>query len=162
MVRTTLGTTLNAEVSVESSESVNFINEDFTGTLPSGASETKIIRAPAGTVLEIFRVRLIADPITGATTGGHKFDVLSESRFIGVLSISSNGTDFLRYNRSEVRTASTGSLPTDPAAQAIVFDGLRIDDKNGLQVKYQNNTDADQTNVRPLRIWARQIEVSSV
>jgi len=160
MVRTTLGAEVETTVTVSGSESVDFLTLDKTSTVSSRSVERTIVTAPAGSVYELVTVKLQASGISAATSGKHGWLVGSDSLSGGILSFNSNAGDDVEYDFSTVRSGTKIQLPSDPAAQSLVLRGLRFDSTDGLNLRYRNDTDADQPGRRNIELWVREIQVS--
>jgi hypothetical protein len=160
MVRTTGGGEVEATVTVAGSESVSIVELDQTGTIPAGDQETVTLKAPSGSIFEVLGGLLDADLVGSGATGSHRLLVQSETGFITFLEGKSTGDTNLEYQSGHWRTATTQALPQSPGDQTAAIRGIRIDSTSGLNFRYKNNTDGDQTNTRVYRIMVRQIQVS--
>lgn len=160
MVRTTLGAEVETTVTVSGAEAVDFLTLDQSSTVPANTDNVTIARPPDGFIYELVTVRLVADGVSSATSGGHGWALESESLDTVVLKFSSAPTDFVAYNTSTVSKATSRSTPSDPTAQSLLLRGLRFDSTDGLAIRYFNSTNADQTQTRNIEAWVRQIQVA--
>jgi len=161
MVRTTVGTIAEAELSVQESESVIQIAADQTATLSSSSSQTTTIKAPSGTVIRILAVRFVAPPPSAATSGNHTLRILGAGTKTRYLVAQSDSNTQIILNDRIVSKANSAAEPSTEAAQATTLGAIRADDTVGVQFKYINGTDASQTQTRDIDIIALERGVSS-
>lgn len=160
MVRTTLGAEVETSVTVSGSESVDYINADKSTTLPSGDSESIIIRPPTGFVYEVLTLTFIVPGVSSATSGTQRIDFESEEERISTLTAKASQSNDLTYDSRALTGGSSIEAPPNTTAQIIAPRGLRGDETRGFRFFTQNNTNADNTNERRYRLWVRQVQVS--
>lgn len=160
MVRTTLGAEVDTTVTVSGSESVDQIDASSSTTVSASQGENVIVRPPSGTIYDLLALRLTAEPPAGSSSGNHSITLRSEDLFIGAVDLESFHSDPLEYTSSEIIDASANQVPSSSAAQAQAVRGLRADNSSGFLIRYFNDTDADQTQNRIIRLWVREIQVS--
>lgn len=143
------------------SESISFIEiNDSTDVSGNNGFAEVIIRPPTGQLFEVVAVEANVGPVTNATTGTHSFIFKSETEAIQVLRGSSVFSDGIDYNSGYWDQATDEKEPPDVQAQGFQPRGLRIDETNGLEIEYNNLTDATQTRTRQIRAWVREIRVA--
>jgi hypothetical protein len=160
MVRTTVGTIAEAEISTQRTESVTTVDTAQTSTVSPGTESDTVITAPSGTVLEVLGMRVKVGNPGGATTGFHDIQFRSSTRLhIYLLARSGPGTN-IRINRGIILKADDVQEPSTEIAQLTAIRSIRIDDTNGLTIRYKNETDADQTDDRQIQLVALERGVS--
>jgi len=159
MVRTTLGAEVETTVTVSGSESVDYLDARRSSTVSANSAELITVRPPAGFVYELITIKLDIRGISGEGSAQHQVGLQSETLGITTLFGRSSGDDRLRYQTSHWANASQSKQPPDVAAAVTAVKGLRADDSNGFQIRYQNQTASDQTGDRIYQLWVRQIEV---
>jgi len=159
VVRTTLGAEVETSVTVSGSESVDFVKSKQTANISDGDNETVTIRAPTGTVYEVITAVVIARGISGQGSGSHRILVRSQTQKINILNGATDGDKDLLYLEENFRPSVNSQRPSTETAQLFAVKGVRIDDTNGLQFKYINNTGATQTTAREYTLWVREIQV---
>jgi len=160
VVRTALGAEVETSVSVQGSESVRFIDATQTGTVSSGGSESVVVTAPPGTVLELLGLTVVVQLPSSATAGDHTVDILSDTKQIVVLLMRSDSTARIFYGTGFIQEANLISDPPTVRAQQEAIRGYRVDDTNGLEIVYSNQLDAAQSDDRQYKLWAREIQVA--
>lgn len=160
MVRTTLGAEVETSVTVQGSESVDFINLDQSTTVPAGQEETITLRPPTGFVYEILTARLQAPAIPGSATNTHDISVQTELETIRVLQLRSDATTKAEYARGFIRSGNQRQNPPTATAQTLAVRGLRASPQAGISVTYRNFSSTDQTAQRRYRFAVRQIQVA--
>jgi len=152
---------LDTAVEARREEDILFQTEIRGSTVPAnGGGDTITVRAPAGTVLEVIALELRVAPPAGATSGIHQFNVRSETEAIDVLQGESTFDEQLRFEAGEFTSANSAQTPSTAAAQVQAVRGARIDDNNGLNIDYFNDTDADSGRLRVARLWFRKVAVA--
>lgn len=133
----------------QSASSITEVNADQTADVPDGDAVTTTVRADAGEVWRLKNAELYAHSV--GSVNSHWFDIATETEDIAVAKGESDGGDRIRYRYGgwdiATRTAK-GSL-----------EELRIDENDGMDVTYLNNTGATQTQDRQIRL---QFEVTKV
>jgi hypothetical protein len=160
MVRTTRGGEVEASVTIEGSESVDFIEADRSTSIPANGQETVTLRPPVGSIYVLISARVTVRPPSDATSGTHVFQIKSENSIINNLTLESDHTDNLIYDNSFIQEGTVNQRPTSPGNQTLAVKGLRADPVNGFAVEYFNLTDAEQTNLRQIRLSVREIQVA--
>lgn len=147
------------DVRVRPYEAVKFLGLDSSTTvLSGGGAETITVTAPTGKIYRGVGLLLnVSSP--GGTTGYHRFQVTSESQGIGMLQGKSAYSDSIVFREGVWVTASSVARPPDTASPQLAVNSLIADDTNGINIMYVNNTDADQTNTRTIRLIVKEIQV---
>lgn len=143
------GPDLTQEQVRDSSQSVAEVNGDQTKNVGADGSQDTTITADAGEIWEILQVGLRAEAISGAT-GNHQWTVQTESQGVNYGLGESSGTDVILFRNGAWKTA-TVTAESD-------MEGAIIDDTNGMNFSYINNTDTTQTKDRLVRVHFRVIE----
>jgi len=160
MVRTTVGTIAEAQLSVEQAETVSTINADLTTTVSSSGSNTTTITAPSGALLSVIGIRLLAPNPSGASSGSHRIQIQGPDRQVRYLFASSGFDDNIRINNGTIRTAKLKQLPSSTAAQAEQIRSIIADDTRGVNLTYTNLTDVDQDQTVTIRLIVLERGVS--
>jgi|APHM01.1.fsa_nt_gi hypothetical protein len=134
--------------------------QQSTTVAANGGSESITVRAPAGTILEVLALELRVAPPPNATSGEHQFNVRSETEFVDVLQGAAGPNGILRFEAGEWTEANVNQTPSTSAAQVQAVRGGRIDENNGIQVSYFNDTDDDTSRIRTHRFWFRKVSVA--
>jgi len=161
MVRTTVGTIAEAELSVRQSETVVTVDASETASIPAGGGQSTIIKAPSGTTLSVLGLRIRVDPPSGATSGDHQITLAGPTNIVRYLKAESNFDDPIIINDSIIFLATSVSRPSTEAAQSNSIQSLIADDEFGITIAYSNGTDAEQTQERQIDIVAIQQGVST-
>lgn len=128
------------------------INADSGGTIPTSGSETIIVKPTNGYKARIIGLYLyIKNP--GGTSGTHEFTVLGNSGIyfgaVGVIQALYSVTINFSYN-----DIVSGSIVNPSSIEMFRENLFRLEftEANPLVIKYYNNTDADQVNLRFVRL----------
>jgi len=159
MVRTTVGTIAEAQLSVQQSESVTTVSTDQTSTVSPSDRQKTTITAPSGTLLSITAIRLIAPPPGGATSGDHAFLIDGPNATIRFLLAGDSHDKFLVLSSNG--SGAARQTPADPVVFQRQIQSLTLDDTNGVVVKYDNNTDASQSQTREIELIGLERSVTS-
>jgi len=161
MVRTTVGTIAEAQLSVQRTESVTQIQASQTSTISPGDTQQTVITAPSGTVLEVLTLRVVITGPGGASTGDHGIIIFGPNSRNIFLQATANGSNNVRVNHGFIRQADDKQRPSTEIAQQNQIRSLLADDTNGIIISYGNRTDVDQTNTRNIDIVALERGVSN-
>jgi hypothetical protein len=152
---------LDTAVESRREESILFQTVQTSTTVPAnGGTDSITIRAPAGTILEVIALELRVSPPAGATTGTHFITVRSEQEFVDLLSGEADNVTTLAYDSNVFGSANVSQSPSSDAGQVQAVQGARIDENNGLEVAYTNNTGTASNRTRTVRLWAREVAVA--
>lgn len=151
---------LATSVKTVPSESVEFINAVQTGSVASGTEEVVTIQPPAGFLYELLLIRATVSSDADATSGKHKLMSYSETESIRLFKGESNYNTPLRFKYDVWQDADISKMPSTEAAQSVVLKEKRIDENNGIIIRYKNETDAAQENDRFYTLWVRKIMVA--
>jgi hypothetical protein len=150
MVRTTVGSIAEAELSVERSESITQISADQTADVAAGDNETTVFTAPSGTLIEVIGLFVRVPSPAGSSSGFHRVFLQSAGTRGRLLQAQSNDSDRIEINNNHIRTGTSLQAPPDAASQAITINSIRFDDTRGIDITYDNRTDATQTDTRTI------------
>jgi len=152
---------VDTAVQTQQAEDINFQQVVNTSTVPgNGGFEDTFVRAPAGTVNELIAMNLSAGSDSSMSSGTHEIFVRSETIGVTILKAESPFNESPRVEANTITSGSTEQIPATPAAQAQVLQGVRIDDTDGLEIEYFNDTDADNETNRQYELWFREIKVA--
>jgi hypothetical protein len=161
MVRTTVGTIAEAQLSVQQSESVTTVSTDQTSTVsPSGRQKTTITAA-SGTLLSITGIRLLVLPPSDATSGSHGFTIDGPNGVLRFITVQSSFDKLVFVNNNIVTRGDLSQVPADPVAQQRNIQSLTIDDTTGIQINYDNDTDVSQSQTREIELIGLERSVTS-
>jgi hypothetical protein len=160
MVRTTVGTVAEAELSVQEAESVITIDATQTDTVPAGEKETTGVKAPSGTVLEVLTIKVFISAPPNATTDIHLLRLNGPNGSNRYLQAGSDNSTNISIDDGIIKDANAGQAPTTEISQTTQIRSIRLDDTNGIEFQYDNRTDGDQTENRRIEILALQRGVS--
>jgi len=152
MVRTTGGTIAEAELSVTQVEKVTAVKASQTSSVTPNGIQTTTVASPPGTVLSATAVRLVARAPSGATTGFHRVSFVGPNSRVKYLQASAPFNEQVIVDKGVVQKATRSAIPGDEAAQAAALNSIIADDTNGLKVKYENLTDATQSQKRDIQL----------
>lgn len=139
---------------------VIFENLDETSTVNAGADELTNIIAPDGYIYQILNLYLYAPDPSGSTSGEHKFNLYigGDTNSVYLYGGSNSGSPVIL--RSGVwELADWDQRPPTDSSTTQMMQNLIIDSENGLDILYQNDTDANQTADRRIRILYKKIRV---
>jgi hypothetical protein len=161
MVRTTVGTIAEAEISVQQAEDVARVDATQTTTVLAGDNEETDIDAPSGTLIDVSNFEFVVEPPSGASSGTHRILIRGPSRNNLYILAESNFDTRIQVVTNTISTADTSRLPGTAAAQQANILALAMDDTNSINLRYDNSTDVDQTNERRIGIVGIQRGVTS-
>jgi hypothetical protein len=161
MVRTTVGTIAEAELSVQESESVVSIAASQTSTVSSSGSQTTSVTAPTGTIITVLALRCVVQPPSGATSGNHTITVAGPAGNVRYLLAGSSFDTKININDCIIVKANQTAQPSTDSGQVNAITSIRADDTQGVQFTYNNNTDASQAQERDIDIIALERGVTS-
>jgi hypothetical protein len=161
MVRTTVGTIAEAELSVQQQKQVTTISADQTATVSAGNNQDTLIKAPSGSTISVVAASIRAPAPSGASSGRHQVQLSGPDAAIRYLTAGSDFGDQIFIRESVIDTATGRVRPGTDAAQASTIRALTADDTQGLNIRYQNDTDVDQTQTRRIRLVTVQEGVSN-
>jgi phage I-like protein len=150
MVRTTVGSVAEADLSVERSESITAISADQTADVAAGDLQTTVLTAPSGTLIEVIGLFISSPSVSAASSGFHRVFLRSRGSPGKYIQAQSDNTGRIEINNNHIQTGNSVQLPSDAASQAIAINSIRFDDTRGLQITYDNRTDATQTDTRKI------------
>jgi len=162
VVRTTLGAEVDTTVTVSGSESVELVDLTQSGSVSSGNAEVVSLTAPTGFVFEVLSVTLIVRGISGAGGINQKLSIRAGGGKLVIAGATSSPTSPVRYNQSYWIQADVEANPASPGDQTAAVRGTRADDSIGINIRYKNNTDSNQTADREYKLLVRRIQVGKV
>ena len=121
---------------------VKFLKYTATETVPAGNCEEVKFYPPPGKRYQLLGFRLNVNAVPGATSGEHDFYIYRENTWyeIGVYNYG------ISYNSSNI----FGVMKSDKTV--IYVTKIFGDEENAIVCRYNNRTDADQTNKRNYRL----------
>lgn len=142
-------------------EETEIIDASSTTTINAGNAELVRINPPDGYIYDILAILLYVLRPVGSTAGTHDFDVLDDSGLFGILKGESDFNVAIYFNYGIWISANVDQIPPNDSEQLQAIRGIRLDADNGLDVWYDNQTDANQTNRRYILIWVRKIKIAT-
>lgn len=146
-------------ISQNNAKAATYKNITDNTTVSAGQTKLFTIRAPAGKIWYLTNMRIRAPAIGSATTGGHNFNVRSEGAVIDVTAAKSSYNNAVEFNNSDWTSADKWKDPSGQHAMAAI-NTFVIDDSSGIEFRYNNDTDASQTNSRMFRLMVEEEEVA--
>lgn len=143
-------------------ESVEWVAVYDDSPANPGDYKSMVLRAATGYIYEVIAMRLSCAANYSASSGFHRFEVMSENAYIPVTYASASYNNFLSYHWCEWVGTYTSVHPSDATAQLLCIRGLRADSENGIIVEYFNGSNATQTSTRWAWFWLRKIKVSEI
>ncbi len=134
------------------------IDASSSTTVTAGQTEIITVTPPAGKLYHLISIRTIAKPVSGSTTGTHEWKIVQ-----GYGSYENGVSVFSDYNQH----CNIGlNRPESPASQShdshIAFlaslQSIYPTQDEPLDVAYRNNTDADQTEARTVKLLFEQFD----
>jgi len=132
------------------------LNLDSSDTVLAGEAEIIDILAPAGYIYELINANLFAPFVSGATSGSHYIVVYALGIFGVMFGYASYSKD-LQFNNSYWHLADIDATP--PSDQLLALQSCRADEDSPITIRYNNDTDADQTQLRNYRFMIKKVRV---
>ncbi len=151
---------ISAGIRTFQAEDAEYVDASDTSVVASYSGLSTVIRAPTGYVLETIGFHLFCLAPTGATTGEHGFTVDIETTGVVLTSGHSLYSDYVEYRAGMWVKATSSSYPTTDTAQLLATRGVRLTDTYGVDLYYENFTDASQDHERIMWAVFRKIKVS--
>jgi hypothetical protein len=161
MVRTTVGTIAEAELSVQQTEDVATVDGTQTTTVPAGSTEITDVNAPSGTLINVSNLDILVQPPSGASSGSHRIVVQGPDGSTRYILAQSSFDTQIRLFGNTITTGDDTQTPGTAATQQANILALAMDDTNSIKLRYDNFTDVDQTNDRRVKIVGIQRGVTS-
>lgn len=149
---------------IQGSWSAEYIEWSFTSTVAASSDEIVELLPPEGYIWEFQALSLDVDAVPNSTTGNHWMEVrnlggsYNQNSIYGRNSYN-NGLNFRHSTWRTVDAANTAPDASNEAALMAVVASLIADDTSGIKIRYQNSTDADQTNTRTIAATVKQKRV---
>jgi hypothetical protein len=145
----------------EPAETVNFVQITRNTTVDDvGSGDDVFIQPPADEVWELQALRLDANPVPGASSGEHGFNVFALDGQISLVFGTSTFNEQVEWRQNYWTRATATQEPPDVTAQGQAIQGVRIDQTTPLVVTYLNNTDSATSETRVIRALFRAIKVA--
>lgn len=141
-------------VAVSNRPEVRNVTRRQTNTVPAGSVEAIQIFAPIGSNYNLRAVFVLARATGGSGTHGWIIENAGQVRF---LNVKSSASDNARFDNGHAATATDTEQPPSPAAQQIAIQNARATENKPLTIKYLNDTDADQTQDRKIRLMFEEV-----
>ena len=130
--------------------------EALTDTVPaSGGAASYVVKAAEGEVWKLVGMYLQAPAVSGATSGWHYLLVVVRpdgSNWIWKIYMESTYDTSIVYGYHRIHRANNAQYPVDEVAQGLAADSIYIGGDCDLLIRYYNNTNADQTGTRHIRL----------
>ena len=159
-LETKLNGVLDIQVTGSNVEQV-IITATGSGSVTPGQRESIIVQLEAGYVYEIMSVSLLIENPSGATTGNHRMYLRPANHVAGftrLLDAVYNFDKTIRYDGEYHIQDPLTVIPTSKTNKLEMVKGFLLSDK-GLELRYENNTDAENAKVRRVIMAARKIKV---
>lgn len=139
---------------VESLSNVDFevISLDPATVINAGTSEVIEFYSPEGYMSRLAGMELAFYDIVPATSGAKEVKVKSASGFIGVTRAVGAFDSIVTFQYGEWRN-TTSVYPNDIAGALQSIDMCRFDDENSLQLEFENNSNANASEARRIRLY---------
>jgi len=160
MPRTFSDDTLPSATQVIPFESIEAVNATQTGTVEANTTEYTVVTPPSGYLYVLLCVYIWIEPPDNATTGRHECSITTENIRTDFTKGESYYDEIVSYDEGSWEYADYEQEPASTAAQALMGRSLRASEDNGITLRYENKTDADQTNDRVYRLSLRKIKVA--
>jgi len=145
---------------LDPAETINFVQIVRDTTVSdTGSGDDVFIQPPADEVWELQALRLDGNPVSGASSGEHGFNVFALDGQISLVFGTSSFSDEVEWRQNYWSEATAQQKPPDPAAQGQAIQGIRLDDTTPLVVTYLNNTNSATSETRVIRALFRAIKV---
>jgi len=134
----------------------DFVIADSTTTVSASGNERIEILAPSGYIYEITNGIIKIEPISGATEGEQRCNLMALGQFTVTYGRSTYNKQ-LYFIASHWIKADIEALPTDNQLNA--FQSLVADEDSPLVIQYYNDTNAEQTQTRMYRFMVKKVKV---
>jgi len=161
MVRTTIGTIAEAELSVRQSETVDRIVADQTTTVPSSGSVTTSVAAPTGELISVTALSVLVKAPNGASSGTHSITLRGPDDQTDILIAESQFNTRVSISKNIIRVGNSDQEPASKVVQQANILAINLDDDGGLTLTYENNTDVSQSKPRQIDIVGIERGVST-
>ena len=129
-----------------------------TTTVLAGQTEDISVTPPTGKIYNLISAYLRCSPPTGATSGKHRFEIFSMNiAGVGIYAESDYATEVKVANNC-IKTANVDKMPDTTGDISGAFRTIFGTNSNPFTIKYYNNTDADQSNTRYIRLIVEQFD----
>lgn len=145
---------------LDPAETINFVQIVRDTTVPDvGSGDDVFIQPPADEVWELQALRLDANPVNGASSGDHGFNVFALDGQISLVFGTSSFNQEVTWRQNYWQEADQVQEPPDVSAQGQAIQGIRLDDTTPLVVTYLNRTNSSTDSTRVIRALFRAIKV---
>jgi hypothetical protein len=145
---------------LDPAETINFVEIVRDTTVDDvGSGDDVFIQPPADEVWELQALRLDANPVNGASSGDHGFNVFALDGQISLVFGTSSFNQEVTWRQNYWQEADQVQEPPDVSAQGQAIQGIRLDDTTPLVVTYLNRTNSSTDSVRVIRALFRAIKV---
>lgn len=138
------------DANVGNKKKIVYVDISSSTTVAAGASETIMIQPPEGKIWRLKGIFCDVNPPDGATAGTHSLDMYYSKVGLTHLVVTQN------YNKAlllRIAPRSYSSIsPSDSAVFTTLVLNTVISNSTTLIIRYKNNTDAEQTNIRLLKL----------
>jgi hypothetical protein len=135
---------------------IEYINEDSSTQVNAGADNTISIEPDPGYIYQIISIYYKAVDPVGSTAGTHDVEIRSESGYCSYALVKANTGSDVAIIRGVFYGDST-EAPSGTAEQFKICQGqIWIGNGESLDFIYSNDTDANQTGTRNLRLLVKK------
>jgi len=140
--------TINSNIKAQTKKLVYYASAQSTSVL-AGQSEVITITPPAGKVYKIRLMWVKPNPPGGATTGTNELRIYQKNMVwqMGIMLRSSYNVA-IEIKHTKIISADIIKDPEDTQGLRNAIDGYLITNSYPLEIKYTNNTDADNSEIR--------------
>jgi len=125
-------------------------------TVQAGTEENIDILAPEGYIYEIVNGIIHVSPPDGATSGEHSILVIALSSFTITKAVSSYNKYVWFYSSNWI----SADIDAQPSANQLhALQSASADEDSPITIRYRNDTDVAQTDLRVLNFLVRKVKV---
>lgn len=129
----------------------------ITGVLPAMSGEQVLITPPENKIWQIRLCHIYIIPPPGAVSGSHDINLRVGTMYFLWGKSSFNGD--IHYFCGRWESADLSKKPVDEASQLNILKAIPMDEDNLLYLWYGNATDANQTTIRLMDFYFKEVEV---
>jgi len=145
-------------LSVENSRNADFVEDTFGEDVSQNTSDTFTFTSDPNTIWVVRAIEIDVDA-TSATGGTHYVEVQRSAGDVPILKMESNYDSKIQYQYNQIETADVTKKPSDGTAQALAPRGLLVDQVDGIEILYRNETDDEVTFDAFVALWVEKIVI---
>ena len=144
------------EANVAGRKKIVFVDASSSTTVPAGASETITIQPPQGKIWRVMLFEFYVNPPKNASTGQHRLMLYLAYSYNSFFRVYNSYGGYIYVVGNHVLTSHNVEDPDSDVAQILLLSQLKISHGHYLKIAYDNSTDADQTDVRRVRVYLEE------